>query len=117
MKKIVLLYFLFFNLFIENAFSKKTNEDLSEYKINYIECLIGFNSTEISNSAIDQLIYKCNKALEKEKNPIRKSIIYSQLGEYKALYKFDSNFFNLNKKSSIERIELYKKAINLAKKN
>ena len=51
-------------------------------KINYIECLIGFNSTEISNSAIDQLIYKCNKALEK-KNPIRKSIIYTQLENIK----------------------------------
>ena len=57
MKKLFLLYFLFFNLFIENAFSKKTDEDLSEYKINYIECLIGFDGSKLSNSDVDEIIY------------------------------------------------------------
>ena len=115
MKKIFLLYFLFFNLFIENVFSKKTDEDLLEYKINYLQCTLGFNGSVISNSAIDEIISKCNKALEQEKNPIRKSLIYTALGEHKTLYKFDSNYFNLNKKSSTDRIKLYKKAIQLAK--
>ena len=117
MKKVVLLYFLFFNLFIENVFSKNSDEDLLEYKINYLECtVVGFNGSEISNSAIDEIISKCNKALEQEKNPIRKSLIYTSLGEHKSLYKFDSNYFNVNKKSNLERIANYKKAINLAKK-
>ena len=115
-KKLVFLYILFFNLSIENAFSKKTDQNSIEYKINYLECLLGFNNLKVSNSVVDEVISKCNKALEYENNPIRKSILYTFIGEHKTLYKFDSNYFNLNKKVSLERINLYKKAINLAKK-